>query len=596
MHWTRRASPYGAMACALVALLGGCREPYPTPRFRGAGAQTPTRGGTFRFAFDTDVRSLDPHIAYDAVSGAGLHLVYETLVDYAPGTTELVPSLATRWDVSADGREYTFHLRDGVRFHNGRRFTADDVRRSFERMLDPRRVPCPGTSFYRLIDGFDEFQAHTAPHVRGIAVLDPFTVRFRLTQADQTFLNIMAMPFAAAIAVEATEPASCANAHDEAARFACAARRDQFSRAPVGTGPYRLERWEQGARLVFARNESYWRPGRPYLDRIVLEMSLARHLQFMRFQHGDLEYAHNLSISTADHVWVHQQPSWRPYIQDGPDIAMYGISMNAEIPPWNNVHLRRAVALAIDRETMCRSRNYRIRPLGGVFPPGLPGYDEHLPNAQHYDIPAARREMALAGYPHGLPGEHEFWMSEGPPAMIYGGLIQADLARIGVNIRLRIASFAVFLENTERRHAVPMSFSAWSQDFPDPSNFTEILFHTRSIQDENSQNPSFYSNRVLDDLLDRARVEPSRSTRTAMYQQAERMIVDDAPWAFVYYPVNTEITQPYVHNYVTHPVWAYSVGDAWLDLPRRRWAERARRTRANWSGLAALALPWRWAP
>ena len=577
MRSIRRPEMRFAFAALFVALfLTACRNPYPGPRFRGAGARQPHYGGTVTFAFDTDVRSLDPHIAYDEISGAGVHFVFDTLVDYAPGTGDIAPSLAERWEIAEDGRLFTFHLRSGVRFHNGRVMTADDVRQSFERMLDPRAIPSPGTSFYHLLDGFDEFQSHAVPHVRGIAVLDPLTIQFRLTQPDQTFLNAMALPFAAPVPMEAVR----------------AEGRDRFAQEPVGTGPFYVERWEMGSRIVFRRNPHYWRAGHPYLDRIVLETGIARHLQFMRFQRGDIDYAHVGSIITADHVWLHQQASWAPYIEDSPDVAMYGVAMNVEVPPWNNVHLRRAVTFAIDREGMCRARNNRIRPLGGLYPPGLPGYDPNVEGAQHFDMQRAREEMALAGYADGLPGEQELWIAEGDGAAYYGQLVQADLRRIGIRIRLHQSSFAVFLENTERRHAVGLSMSAWSQDFPDPSNFIDTLVHSRSIQPENSQNASFYSNPQLDALLDRARIEGDRPRRIGMYQEAERLLLRDAPWAFLYYPVKTQVRQPYLQGLVASPVWAHELRDVWLDLPRQRFAQREREVRSQWAGLASFAMPW----
>ncbi len=576
MRSTRRRERPHAALLLLTALffLFACRDTYPRPRFRGAGAQTPRHGGTLRWAVETDVRSLDPHLAYDEYSTSAVHEVFDTLVDYAPGTATISPSLAERWETSADGTVFTFHLRPGVRFHNGRVLVADDVRQSFERMLDPAQIPCPATSFYHLIAGFEDYQEHRAPHVAGIEVLDPLTVRFRLTQPDQTFLSAMAMSFAAPVPMESVR----------------AAGRDGFAQAPVGTGPFIVERWELGSRIVLRRNPSYWRSGLPYLDRILMETGVARHLQFMRFQRGDIEYVHSGSIITADHVWVHEQPAWRPYVIDSPDISIYGVMMNVEIPPWNNVHLRRAVAYAIDRDAMCRSRNHRISAIGGLYPPGLPGYDPHLPNAQHYDVARAQQEISLAGYAHGLPGEHELWVGDGDG---FGQLIQADLARIGVHVRLRQASFAVFLENTSRRGAVALAIGAWSQDFPDPSNFIDTLFHSRSIQPEGSQNGSFYANPRLDALLDRARVELDHPRRIAMYQQAEQMVVDDAPWAFMAYPVRTEVLQPYVRDFHPSPVWQHDFRNVWLDLPLHRVAAREKSAPAHWNGLAALALPRR---
>jgi len=578
MRSIRRPSIVGCFTVLLVLASIACRDPYPGPRYRGAGATQPRRGGTFRVATFTDLRSLDPHVAYDETSGEGVHLLFDTLVDYEPGTARLVPSLAERWTVSPDGRTFTFQLRPDVRFHNGRLLVADDVRRSFERMLDPARIPCPGTTFYHLIEGFDDFQNHARSTLRGITVVDAHTVQFTLSEPDQTFLSALALPFAAPVPVELADSMG----------------RDRFAQSPVGTGPFVLERWEMGARLIFRRNPRYWRSDYPHLDRIVLETGIAPHLQFMRFQRGDLDHVDSGGIITADHVWLQRNAAWRPYIENLPDIALWGVAMNTERPPWNNVHLRRAFAFAIDRESLCRSRNNRVRPIGGVYPPELPGYDPTLPGAQRFDPQRAREEMALAGHANGLPGEHLLWVIEGDAGMFYGQQLQADLRRVGINVRLRPASFAVFLENTERRGSAELSLSGWSQDFPDPSNFIDTLFHSRSIQAENSQNQAFYSNPRLDTLLDHARVELDPRRRIEMYRQAERIVVNDAPWAFLYYPVKTEVRQPYVRGYRPSPVWSHEFRPIWLDLPLRRFAARSSPFDGTESLFATLTAPGGW--
>lgn len=159
------------------------------------------------------------------------------------------------------------------------------------------------------------------------------------------------------------------------------------------------------------------------------------------------------------------------------------------------------MSFALNRDELCRARNYRIRPLGVLYPPGFPGHDEDHSHWQHYDFEAAKRELALAGYPDGLPNEHQLWVSEGEGAAVYGQLIQADLGRIGIRLRIRTSSFAVFLETTQRRGASELSLGAWSQDLPRPQNFAETLFHSRSILPENSQNQAFYSNPQLYVLL-----------------------------------------------------------------------------------------------
>jgi peptide/nickel transport system substrate-binding protein len=550
---------HAALVSVLVAL-AACRDPYPTPRFSGAGSRTERRGGTLRVAFDTDLRTLDPAQAYDELSTAIVHHLNDTLVDYDEHG-EIVPQLAERFELSQDQRTYTFVLRPNLVFSDGTPLDARAFVRSFERMLNPRKVPCPGTSFYHLIEGVEAFAEGRAPHITGVRTPDARTIEIRLTQPDQTFLNAMAMGFAAPVPVDYVERVG----------------NDEFARNPIGTGPFVLERWEMGSRIVIRRNPRYWNPQRPLLDAIVYELSLARHLQFMRFQRAELDHANDYALSTADYVALNSQPAWQPYIQRSAEIAMYGVSMNCELPPFDNVHVRRAVSFAIDREAIARSRNYRIRPLGGVYPPGLPGYDPNLPGAHTYNPELARRELREAGYPDGLPGEYELWLTEGPGAAVYGQLFQADLARIGIRIRLKFASFPVFLERTQRRRAVALAFTGWNMDFPDPSNFIETLFHSRNATEEHAQNQAFYRNPELDSLLDRARVEPNRERRIAMYQQAERIVVRDAPWAFMFVPQKIEVDQPYVRRGPHSPVYPHDFRNTWLDLPLRPFVPEARR-------------------
>jgi ABC-type transport system substrate-binding protein len=557
MRSTRRPDRLArAAAFALALSLAGsaaCRDPYPTPRFSGAGATAERRGGTLRTAFDADLRSLDPAQAYDELSTSVVHHLNDTLVDYDPATGELAPLLAERFEVSADSRTFTFVLRPNLTFSDGTRLDAQAFVRSMERMLNPRKVPCPGTSFYNLIEGADAFGEGRAPHVSGITAVDARTIVIRLRQADQTFLDAMAMPFTAPVPVDYVDRVG----------------NDEFARNPIGAGPFMLEAWEAGSRVVIRRNPRYWNASRPLLDRVVIDLSLARHLQFMRFQRADLDHANNYALSTADYLMLTGQRAWQPYIKRTTEIAMYGLSMNCEMPPFNNVHVRRAVSFAIDRDAIARSRNYRIVPLGGLYPPGLPGYDEHLPGAHRYDPERARRELREAGYPNGLPGEHDLWLTEGDSAVMYGQLLQADFARVGIRIRLRFVSFPVFLDTTQRRGAVALSLTGWNMDFPDPSNFIETLFHSRNATDEHAQNQAFYRNPTLDALLDRARIEPDRRRRIEMYQQAERMLVEDAPWAFLFTPTRIEVEQPYVRRGLSSAVHPHDFRNTWLDLPTR---------------------------
>ena len=559
-----------AAGLLVVLAAGACRDPYPHPRFRGAGSATPHRGGTLRFAYDSDLNTVDPALAADTVAGVPTRLVHEGLVHYARGSTDIVPALAERWEVSADGRTYTFHLRPGIAFSDGEPITADDFRYSWERLLNPRRIPSPGAENYRLIEGFDAFREGRAAHLAGLATPDARTVVITLAAPDRTFLHVLAMRFVSVVPRRVVEALG-----DEG-----------YGQRPVGAGPYVLERWEPNTRIVMRRNPRYWDAAHVYLERVELELSVARHLQFMRFLAGELEYAHNYSLGTADYLWLLHSAEWRPYVVRRPGNLIGAFLMNTEMPPLDNVHVRRAIAFALDRESIAHARNDRITAAWGLYPPTIPGYRADNPLRQRFDLDAARREMALAGHPDGLPEELTLWIGEGETGSIYGDLVQADLRRIGVRVRQRPAAGSIYYTTLGRRHTVQLAFTGWQMDFPDPSNFIEPNFHSRGIQDEQSSNASFYANPQLDALLDRAKVEADTAVRIGLYQQAEDLLLRDAPWAFMYTPLDIFVMQPWVRGWTPHPVWGDYVGDAWLDLPLQRWtASRDHHVR----GLASLA-------
>lgn len=569
-----RASVAGlAVAGAVLLVAYVALPPIPTgPLFEGAGAVEghPTRGGTFVFHHESDIRGLDPQVTYDEISGMALKLLFEGLIDYdhdlnfVPRLSEALP------EVSDDGLEYTFRLRHGVRFHNGRELEAEDVRWSMEHMLHPD-TGSPGTVFFENIDGVTDYREGHAEHIAGIEALDRYTVRFRLARADQTFLNAMAMTFAYPVP-----------------RENYAAHPDDVTRHPIGTGAFRLEEWEPGVRVTFVRNPDFFIPGQPYVDRMVYELNLERGPAFLRFQAGDLDHIHR--TTPTDYLWMARQPHWAPYSIAHPLLDVWGLGMNTELPPFDDVHVRRAASFAVDSARWRRARANRMFLTGQPIPAGIAGYDENLPGAHHYDLERAREEMALAGHPvtregdtwvaEGVP-EVEMWVGEGDTGRMYGELTQQDLAQIGIRVTLRQVAFPIYLQETGRRRTVALFLSGWSADFPDASNFLDILFHSRSIHDEASENRTFYSNPELDALLDRARIEPDRTTRVGMYRDASRIIVDDAPWGFLFSSVQTEAWQPYVRGYRPHAVWSQLYRDIWLDEPRRRVSEALSRAGAG---------------
>ena len=540
---------------ALVGVcLGGCPEAPDGPRYRGAGHETRQEGGTLIIHHESTVDTLDVHIGWNTLATMAVRLCMDGLLDY-DGDANIVPSLAAMPEVSEDGTRFTFRLREGVRFHStealpgGRELVAEDVRWSLYRLLHPD-TGSPGFSFFTKIVGAEAYHAGERDDIPGIRVLGEHTIEFTLSEPDQTFLNAIAMNFAYPQAKEHFEH------WGEDAGKHC-----------TGTGPYVLEEWERGVQLEYRRFGDHW-DYQPGPERLIYMENLDRRVAALRFRNGEIGAIHRQN--TADYVFFRDAQKWQPTLVQQPMANVWGLVMNTELAPFDNVHVRRAVAFAVDREGWKRARGGRLVPTGQLIPRSLPGYIEDLPGEHRLDLDKAREEMRLAGHPDGLDEEVTLLLGEGDVSRIYGELVQSDLARIGIRVKLRPLSFAAYLQESATRNRSQMTFAGWNMDFPDPANFYEPLLHSKSISDERSQNRAFYSNPELDAILDEARAETDRDRRAELYRQAAQIVVDDAPWAFTFSDVRMEVWQPYVKGYRPHPVWSQDYRDAWLDLPRER--------------------------
>jgi ABC-type transport system substrate-binding protein len=542
MLWIRAASIVLALACA------GCPAMPDGPRYRGHGSMAPRRGGTLMLADEARVRTLDPQVATDSISQSVIEMLFEPLYSY-DHEMHLVPHVASALpEVSADGLVFSVPIRGDIHFQSGRLLTPDDVVYTFERMLAPET----GSSvapLYAAIDGFDEFRDKRAAHVRGITRQGD-RLEVRLTKPDQSFLHLLAMRPLSPVARENVEALGA-----------------EFGRRPMGTGPFRLVSWDAGVRLVLERNLGYHKKGLPYLDRVVFQEGVSSDTGFLRFRNGQLDIV--TRMTPADRALLNSSQKWRPYVEKSATIDVWALFMNCEIAPFTNVHVRRAVAFAIDRERWAKARSGSLAPSGQIVPPALVGYDPNLPNLQRFDPARARQELVLAGFPNGLPEPVTMWVGDQPKSRLYGALAQADLAKVGIPVELKPVSFPIYLASTATRGRVQMFAGGWIMDYPDPSNFLALL-HSRGIAAEHSNNKAFYANPELDKLLDAALVERDAAKRAAMYRQANDLVAHDAPWAIFANQSVPQAWQPYVHGYRPHPVSWLPVNEVWLDLPRER--------------------------
>jgi ABC-type transport system substrate-binding protein len=554
MRSIRRRTEGVALAAILaLPLASGCTEPLadPIPAAHGEDAP-PQRGGTLHLASFGDIRALDPAVSAEVLAaGAGEHM-FAGLVDYDEHAN-IVPDLAERYEISDDGLTYRFFLRQGVLFHDGEEVTADDERRSIERALNPL-TPNPMSSYYEAIAGYEAYTTGKAPHLEGVSVEGRYVIAIRLQERDARFL--------AALALQNLRPV-CRSAGE---RYV-----DNWP--PCGAGPFKLLQggWDHGRSLTIVRHDGYFRPGLPYLDAVTWTYSINIVTERFKLEEGNLDVLRD--VTQADSIHFLTDPRWKHLGEYEPDRIIGGESMNTELPPFDNVEVRRAVAAAIDREQYKLLRPAIVRPAYQLLPPIVPGYDPTF-EGQRYDYQAALEHMAKAGYPYdpatghgGYPGRIRYLGYRQGLTEMTAQILQQQLARIGLHIDMQIVSYPTFLALAYRRHEIQMSAPGWTQDYPDPADFFEPLFSTKAINDEFSFNSSFYSNPRLDALLDEARHEMDRPRRMRLYGEANRIVCDDAPWAFTNSYRYFIVHQPYVRDYHTHPVWSEYLTKVWMDRP-----------------------------
>lgn len=565
-----------AASAVLALAFAGCTDRLPAPLAAAHPEDSaPRRGGTIRMATFADVRGLDPATVGDALSAGIMAHVFSGLVDF-DANGHVVADLAERIDAAPDGLSYTFELRRGVVMHDGAELLAQDVVRSIERALAPD-TPNPSSSFYESIAGYANFTIGRSAHLSGVRADGRWTVTIALSRRDAMFLP--------ALALAPMRPV-CRSAGD----------RYDDSWAPCGAGPFRIPPggWDRGRSLVLERHNAFYRPGEPYVDRIVWSFGMNQTTQRYKLESGDLDG--NRELSLPDALRFSGDPRWSPFGVFETDAQIGAVNMNVEVPPFDNVEVRRAVAAAIDRDALRMLRTPNVRAAGRVLPPPIAGDDPTFP-AQRHDLAAALGHMARAGLAYDPVTKQGGW----PHAVTYlvtrqgldeaiGQVLQQQLGAIGIRLELRLVSFPTFLSLTRRRRQVAISPQGWVQDFPDAGDFLEPMFSTASINDEDSNNTSFYSNRRVDDLLRAARGELDPRRRTAMYREVDAIVCDEAPWAPIYSYRFYAVHQPYVRGYVPNAVWTEDYRRTWLDRATTAVGKRASLDGrgVGWGALASL--------
>ena len=496
------------------------------------GESSPSRRTLIDSRDTYDPRSLDPALSTDVPTGRAVGYIFDGLVRFTPDA-QVVPGLARSWDISTDGMTYTFHLRNGVKFHDGRPFSARNVLSSWQRVLDPKTKGGRGWPLYP-IAGAKEFADGTGGRtISGLSAPDDSTVVIRLKEPFAIFPKLLAMPVAAII--PDSVPAN-------------------FGEHPIGTGPWKFVEWKHDDYLLFARNADYFEEP-PKADSLMARIIAEPSTAVAEFETGRVDVLYVPEGETRN--WE-QTDEKKAMLESAPALRVFYIAINTTRGPLADIRVRQALNYATDSKAILEGIvSGRGNLAAGVIPPSLPGGDSTRKGYTR-DLARAKQLLTEAGFANGI--DIELWSSQTPPFPRIAQAVQANLKEIDVRVTL-VQRDASSMREAARAGKTDMALKDWFADYPDAENFLYPLLH--SANKGVGGNVSFYSNPQFDKLVSDARREQDDAKRTAMYKQADEMEYQDAPMIYLFFYKELYAVQPWIRNFKVPTIFT---GQRWTDV------------------------------
>jgi oligopeptide transport system substrate-binding protein len=559
-----------SISCVLMAVLlvvlAGCGEKEQEIGSRQlAGGKY--AGGVYHINMVRgDPNALDPVLINSKLADDIALQIYDRLLSL-DSNLNLIPELATQWEISEDGLLYTFRLRTDVSFHDnacfpdgkGRKMTAQDVRYSLERCCDPATRSVQFWAFKDKVAGATEYYEaklngqSTGQGVSGLQALDDSTFQIRLVRPYAPFLYYL------------VNSLGCVVPHEAVEKYG----KDYFQH-PVGTGPFVFVEWKHDQSITLTRNPSYWQKDEagnqlPLLDEVQISFIKDDKIQLTEFSKGTLDECFGIPTEffpfVVDGNTGALMPEYRKYtLQAKPAMLSWFFDFLCTKPPFDKADVRRAFSYAIDREKIVKYvlRNAPYAPaMHGITPPVIPGYDIAQIPGYTIDETKAREYMAKAGYPNGK-GFPAITMSVYPePRLLQVAEAVKDMLEktLNISVNIRIIQFAQLLELAE---AGKLEFwgTRWYGDYPDAENYLNLYNGALVPKDDSPSYPNStrYNNPAFTALLNQA-VETSDSRqRNELYRQAETIAMQDAPAIMLFYEMHYRLLQAGVRGNPLDPM------------------------------------------
>ena len=491
-----------------------------------ASAQGGRRGGTLTAAIDRDPPTMDPHRSGSAVDRQVYQSLYDKLVD-TDAKLAIVPMLATSWTISPDGKTVTFKLRPGVKFHDGTPFNADAVKYNFERMKFDAKFP-------------SNRRSELGP-LASVAAVDPLTVQLTLERPYSPLLYVLTDRSGMMVSPAAAQKAGL-----------------DYALHPVGTGAFSFVEKVPQDHITLQRNPDYWGKGLPYADRIVFREITDDNARVANLKSGDVDIINIVPASQVKALTKEgAQPGARFRLVEAGAMAWTSIPLNVTRPPFDNKLLRQAFNATIDREALADVvLQGAVYPSYSFFPNGTPAYDPawKLPPR---NIGLAKEKLKEAGHPNGF--EFTLLILPGQQRQAVGQAVQAMAADAGIQVKLQVVEEGAIIDAIS--HLTDQAaLSEWSGR-PDP-DFDIYPFTTQSGL--GSFNYTGYVNPRLQVVLDAARYLNSMSQRRRAYADANKILADDMPYVWLFFPKEYKLVSTKLHGFVDQPDGMMRLDAAWL--------------------------------
>ena len=499
------------------------------------------RGGIFRL-LGSDPTTLDPALTTDSTSYDIVLKLFSGLTKLTDDTNRpIVPDLAESYTVSSDGTVYRFILRENLVFSDGTPVTAFDFKWSWERAAAPQTGSPVVKEFLGDIVGMNDVIEGNATSAEGVTVIDDLTLEVKIDAPKPYFIAKLTYPVTFVVNRENV-----------------AAGGETWTDDPVGTGPFILKDYEIGVNLILARNDNYW--GRSaFLDEV--HFNLAGGSAMAMYENDEIHVS-GIPQAAYERVTDPNEAISQDVVDVPAEFFTHYVGFNVELEPFDDVHFRRALNYAVDKETIAEAvLGGRARAAYGPLPPGFIGFNPDLQRLE-FDVEKAKEELAMSKYADAETRPRIILTSAGtggsPPTWLQA---VADMwaRNLGVDVEFQEVEWATFLEEIDNYRLQAFSLG-WSPDYPDPHTFVDVLFRSDS-----TINPSRYSNAEVDALLDAATTEPDPAKRVQLYQEAEQIIVNEAPWVPMWWGTEGKIlVKPYVNDFEISPLGSFTLKDVWI--------------------------------